>query len=94
MHMSEYITVDVEYGDDPDQIKLLTNLNLAPEGPESYADLQEGDEGSPLAQAMFGIEGLAALDIEGSLLLVRRDAEAEWPALIDDITEALKDFFL
>jgi hypothetical protein len=77
--MSEYITVDVEYGDDPDQIKLITNLNLAPEGPESYADREEGDEGSPLAQALFGIDGLVALDIEGSLLQVCRDAEAACP---------------
>ncbi len=92
--MSEYIKVQAEYMDDPDAVRLVTNLNLAPDGPEVYADPAEGDEGSPLAQTLFGIGGVAALDIEGGTLTVRRDPGVEWPFLIDDITEALKDFFL
>ena len=92
--MSEYITVQPEYGDDPDLVKLVTNLSLAPDGPESYANRDEGDEGSPLAQTLFGIDGLSSLDIEAGTLTVRRDSDSEWPALIDDISEALKDFFL
>jgi hypothetical protein len=92
--MSEYITVRTEYGDDPDEVRLVTNLNLAPDGPESYRSSAEGDEGSPLAQTLFGIGGLAALDIAGGTLTVRRDPGVEWPSLIDDIAEALKDFFL
>ncbi len=92
--MSEYITVTVENTDDADRVRLVTNLNLAPDGPESYANRAEGDEGSPLAQTLFALEGLAALDIEGGTLIVRRDPGTEWPPLIDDITEALKDFFL
>ena len=92
--MSEYITIQTEYSDDPDWVRLVTNLNLAPEGQESYANRDQGDEGSPLAQTLFGIEGLAALDIDGGTLGVRREPDTEWPALIDDIREALKDFFL
>ncbi len=92
--MSEYIAVDVENTDDPECARLVTNLNLAPEGPESYASRDEGGQGSPLAQTLFVIEGLAALDIEGGTMTVRREPGAEWPTLIDDITEALKDFFL
>jgi hypothetical protein len=92
--MSEYITVDVETTGDPERMKLITNLNLAPDGPESYANREEGDQGSPLAQTLFGIDGLAALDIEGDAMLVRREPGVEWPALVDDITAALKDFFL
>ncbi len=92
--MSEYITVRAEYTDDPDEVRLLTNLKLAPEGPESYPNPAEGDEGSPLAQTLFGIGGIVALDIEGGTLAVLRDPGVEWPPLIDDITEALKDFFL
>ena len=92
--MSEYITVNVQIGDDPDQVRLVTNLNLAPDGPESYASRDEGDSGSPLAQALFGIDGLAVLDIDGSTLTVWRDPDVEWHTLIDAITAALKDFFL
>ena len=92
--MSEYISVDVEYSDDPDLVRIMTNLRLAPAGAESYPNRDEGDVGSPLAQTLFGIDGLEALDIEGGNLTVRRNPDTEWYALIDEITEALKDFFL
>jgi len=92
--MSEYITVNAEPTDDADQIRLITNLNLAPDGAESYSNREAGDEGSPLAQTLFGIDGLLALDLEDSVMTIRRDPAQEWPALIDEITAALKDFFL
>ena len=92
--MSEYISVDVEYSDDPDLVRIVTNLRLAPSGAESYVDRDGGDVGSPLAQTLFSIDGLAALDIEDNCLTVRRNPDTEWYALIDEITEALKDFFL
>jgi len=93
--MSEYITIEPEYDDsDLNLVTLSTNLPLAMERAEHYANREEGDEGSPLAQTLFGIEGLAALDIDGHTLTVRRDPDVEWPALIDEISAALKDFYL
>jgi hypothetical protein len=92
--VSEYIDIHVDYDDDPDVARLTTNLDLAPDGPESYPDRSVGDEGSPLAQYLFRIDGLAALDIAGSVLAVRREPDTEWHALIDEINAALKDFFL
>ena len=92
--MSEYISVDVEYSDDPDLVRIVTNLRLAPSGAEYYPDRDAGDVGSPLAQTLFSIESLSALDIYDNYLTVRLDPDAEWYAVIDEITEALKDFFL
>ncbi len=92
--MSEYIAVEVEPTDHPDCMRLVTNLNLTPNGPESYPNREEGDQGSPLAQTLFGIDSLAALDMDAGGLIVWREPDAEWPALIDDITAALRDFYL
>jgi hypothetical protein len=92
--MSEYITVEPETTDDPNCMRLVTNLNLTPNGSESYPNRQEGDLGSPLAQTLFSIEALAALDIEDGTLTAWRDPDAEWTMLIEDISAALKDFFL
>lgn len=92
--MSEYIAVEVETGDDPDVVRLITNLKLAPDGPESYASRADGDEGSPLAQFIFGIDGLDSLDILDNVLVVRRHPDVEWHDLVDEITAALKEFFL
>lgn len=92
--MSEYITVNVENTDDPDRVRLITNQSLAPDAPEHYSNRVEGEQGSPLAQALFSIEGLAALDIDNTILLVQRDPSVDWPILVDEITTTLKDFFL
>jgi hypothetical protein len=92
--MSEYISLNPEYGLDPDLVTLITNLDLAPEGVERYANRAEGEEGSPLAQFLFQIEGLAALEIDGKRLTVRRAPNVEWHALLDEIAAALKEFFL
>ena len=92
--MSEYIDIRVEYEDNPAVARIVCNLDLAPDGPEHYPDRAAGDEGTPLAQYLFGIEGLAALDLDGGKLTVRREPGAEWHALIDEISAALKDFFL
>ena len=92
--MSEYITIETESTDDPDELLIMTNQPLALEGIEVYPDAASGDEGSPLAQALFALEGILALTIDDHDLIVRRDPETPWFALIDAIQSALKDFFL
>ena len=92
--MSEYISIEAEYSDDPDEVRLHTNLRLAQTESESYVSRAEGDLGSPLAQTLFGIDGLETLQISGGMLTVRRAAGTEWHTLIDEISLALKDFFL
>lgn len=93
--MSEYITVTPQATDNPDVMILVTNQDLTTEGREHYPDRVSGDEGSALAQFLFGgVEGLVSLLIEGRTLVVERDPVVEWHALIDEITEALKEFFL
>jgi hypothetical protein len=92
--LSEYITVDIETTIDLYRIKLVTNLHLAPDVPEQYNSREEGNLGSPLAQALFEIEGIVALKIEDKRLVVQRDPSVDWPILVDEVTMALKDFFL
>lgn len=93
--MSEYIDLSTEYDDErPDWVRLITNLDLAPDGAETYPDRAAGNEGSPLAQTLFEIEGIAALEIRGSAMYVQRTPDIEWYALVDEITTALKQFFL
>ncbi len=92
--MSEYISFEIEATDHPDCVLLGCNLNLAANGREQYSNRDEGDQGSPLAQTLFGITGLAALGIEGSTLTVWREPDTEWYALIDDVTKVVRDFFL
>ena len=91
--MTEYIQIEPEATDDPGEMRLITNLTLS-EGREVYRSADEGEEGSALAQALFNVPGLAALTIEGPAIRIRADADTEWHDLIEDISAALKDFFL
>jgi hypothetical protein len=93
--VSEYMTFETQPTDDPLVLDLVTNLPLAPDGDEYYADYQAGDQGSPLAQMLFNaVEGLRALALSEGTLRITRAADVPWEALIDDVRDALRDFFL
>jgi hypothetical protein len=93
--MTEYIDLHPEPTDDPDVMILLTNLDLSPGGEaEVYRSPDEGEEGSPLAQALFAVPGLAALTLDGGELTITRERDVEWHDLIEDVSGALRDFFL
>ena len=91
--MTEYIQIEPESTDDPSEMRLITNMTLSEER-EVYRSTAEGEEGSTLAQALFSVPGLAALTIEGPALTIRAEPDTEWHNLIEDLTAALKDFFL
>jgi hypothetical protein len=42
----------------------------------------------------MGIEGIAAAEIDGDLLLITLAPAADWHAIAADVSAALKDFFL
>lgn len=92
--MTEYITIDMEPTDEPNTILIQTNLTLAPEGIEVYPDRNNGEEGSPLAQAIFNISDIIALTIEGRTLVIEHTDQIEIFQLVDEIQAILVDFFL
>ena len=92
--MSEYVTVEARPTDDPDVLEILTNQILTQAGEELYRNFDEGDQGSPLAQTLFGVYGIQALTITTQMLTVSRDPEAPWEAIVDEVRDALRDFFL
>jgi len=92
--MSEYVTVEARFTDDPDVSEILTNQTLTQAGEEVYLNFDEGDQGSPLAQTLFGIYGIRALTITTHRLTVTRDPEVPWETIVDEVRDALRDFFL
>ncbi len=92
--MSEYITINTEQTDDPDVLRIETNQQLTIDPIEVYPDMTSGEEGSPLAQTLFAIDGIKALTLKDKTMLVTREPGIEWFVLINEISAALKDFFL
>lgn len=93
--MSEYVTVEMEPTGDPDVIELVTNQTLTSAESEVYADYDAGSVGSPIAQMLFeGVPGIRALTITSDSLLITREPDFTWEEIVDDVRDALRDFFL
>lgn len=92
--MSEYIDIETELGDDR-VVLFHTNLKLtAAGGEEFYASADELEEGSPVAQALIVVAGIDTLAMSEGEMTITTRPDADWHAVIADVTAALKDFFL
>ncbi|MDE2854498.1 MAG: NifU N-terminal domain-containing protein [Chloroflexota bacterium] len=93
--MSEYVTVEVEFSDDPTVADLYINQDLTEADEEVYANLQEGDQGSPIAQLLFSaVDGIQKLAIKQDHITITREPGQPWEAIIDEVRDALRDWFL
>lgn len=92
--MSEYIEIETEMSDDGTRMYFFTNVTLTHQEVEAYDSQLAMEEGSPVAQALSVIDGIGHLRIEERELVVTRVPEADWHVIVDDVSAALKDFFL
>ena len=92
--MSEYIEIETELSDDGQEMYFYTNLTLAEGEAEQYDSPAAMEEGSPVAQALALLAGIARLQIEGSEMIITREPDAPWHVIVADVSAALKDFFL
>ena len=93
--MSEYVTVEVEYGDDANVAELYVNQVLTNEGEERYENPAAGDLGSPIAQMLYAaVDGVVSLTIRADCLTIQRDPDYPWEAIIDEVRDALRDWYL
>ena len=92
--MSEYIEIETDLSDDGTRMYFFTNVTLTEQKVEAYDSRAAMEEGSPVAQTLSVIDGIAYLHIEERELVITRTPEAEWHAIVDDVSAALKDFFL
>ncbi len=93
--MSEYVTIDARATSNPDVIEIITNQTLTDAGEEIYHTFEAGDQGSPIAQMLFnGVTGVAGLVITRTTLTIIRQPHVPWEGIIDDVRDALRDFFL
>jgi hypothetical protein len=92
--MSEYIEIETELSDDGSQIYFYTNLRLTDQEVEEYHDTVEMEVGSPVAQALAVIDGIAHLRLEADEMVITPQPDAPWHAIVADVSAALKDFFI
>ncbi|MFO7664698.1 MAG: hypothetical protein R6X18_19215 [Chloroflexota bacterium] len=92
--MSEYIEIESEINDDG-TIFIETNLPLtAGNAVEQYESSLELDRGTPVAQALGGIEGIDSLSMVGGEIVITCRPDADRHVIVADVSAALKEFFL
>jgi len=93
--MSEYVTVEVEYTDNPNVADLFINQILTHEEEEVYQSPDEGEIGSPIAQMLFtAVDGITKLVITEDCLMITRNGDVPWESIIDEVRDALRDWYL
>ncbi len=93
--MSEYVTIEVEYTDNPNVADLFINQILTHDDEEIYQSSDEGEVGSPIAQMLFlAVDGIKRLVITEDCLTITRDDGIPWESIIDDVRDALRDWYL
>ncbi|MCY4146754.1 MAG: NifU N-terminal domain-containing protein [Chloroflexi bacterium] len=93
--MSEYVTIEVELGEQPDVVELIVNQLLTADGEETYCNREAGDLGSPLAQMLYAaVDGIDQLTVQEDCLIIRRKPSQPWEAIIDEVRDALRDWYL
>ena len=86
--------IQTEATPNPDVIKFIPGREVLATGTKQFASREEATV-SPLADALFGIDGVSALFFGSDFLTVRRDPEASliWAELKPPILSAIMDFY-
>ncbi len=86
------MSVDVQYQPtpNPNSMKFVVNQTVVESGSESYMDA-ESAKNSPLASALFGLEGVASVFMLGNFITVNKTPEAAWEDLAPAISEIIAD---
>ena len=86
--------IQTEATPNPDVIKFIPGREVLAKGTKQFASKDEA-KASPLAEALFGIDGVTALFFGGDFLTVRRDPESSliWAELKPPILAAIMDFY-
>lgn len=76
----------------PNSIKWVLGQPMAPVGVAAQFSGPVEPEVSPLANALFEVDGIVSLLISGNLVTVTKREECAWDVLAEPITAALKSF--
>ncbi|MGZ3306051.1 MAG: NifU N-terminal domain-containing protein, partial [Asticcacaulis sp.] len=86
--------IQTEATPNPDVLKFIPDKPVLERGTKQFTD-REDAKASPLAEALFAIEGVTALFFGSDFLTVRRDPEGSliWAELKPPILAAIMDFY-
>jgi NFU1 iron-sulfur cluster scaffold homolog, mitochondrial len=90
MSIESEIKVTGEFMPDPNMCRFQVNQPLLPESAVVFNRAEEA-VGSPLAEALFAIEGITRIKIAGSNITLSKNVPEAWPVLAKFILPAIKE---
>ena len=90
---SEPVTLTHVWADAPNAVKLKINRTLLPIGEARTYSTAEQAADSPLATALFAVEGVTSVELESALITVQMDETGEWDAIIEKLPPVINAHF-
>lgn len=84
--------IETETTPNPETLKFLPGQVVMANGSAHFSG-PDGAEDSPLAQALFGVEGVAGVFLGSDYVSVSKASDADWTGLKPEILAALMAFF-
>lgn len=82
--------IRVEGTPNPNAAKFTLDRPLPFEGSRSYFD-PDTARGDPLAERLFGVDGVEALLLVDNFITVTKDEGRAWEELVGEVREAIRD---
>lgn len=76
----------------PNSMKFVLDRTVVDSGSESYMNAEAAKK-SPLASALFALEGVTAVFMLGNFVTVTKAPDADWGALVPRVTEVIESHF-
>lgn len=76
----------------PNSLKFVLDRPVVEAGSESYMNAEDA-KGSPVASALFAIEGVAGVFMLGNFVTVTKAPEASWEDLVPQVEQVLSEQF-
>lgn len=73
----------------PNSMKFTLDRKVVESGSKSYMNKEAAEE-SPLARALFEVEGVASLFMLGNFITVNKEPQAAWEDLVPKIEDVLR----
>lgn len=84
------MAIDVQYQPtpNPNSLKFTVNKTVVESGSASYMSAEEAQD-SPLAAALFAVEGVASIFMLGNFITVNKSPEADWTEMVPQLTDVI-----
>lgn len=93
MSTKRYVHLYTESVPNPNSMKFAANFMLVPEGIDlDFSTVGEAAARSPLAEALFGFEGVERVFLMSNFITITKAASLDWTDLIPELKAFIKDY--